>query len=331
MILLQSVRENGLFFLDLAEQLRAREHEARVCFSSAETHGWQDRVRQEVARCSTLIVWGGYTREQRWAIRYARIFGKSVIYLENGLLPCTVQVSDTGVNARNESLCAPIPDDAPAWDHAQCVALQQKIREREPNPYPWAMAVTRLRQPFVLFPLQVSDDSQIVDNSPYWRSVEDAAVSVARACRVAGLQVVVRPHPCERESELGQTLFNCDELRHTVMYYDTLGASLHDELSRCAAVITINSTMGVEAMAYDKPVIVMGRACYAENDDLTFPVTNDYQLQLAIGLTAKHRLIRHDPAARGRFLAHLERVLVPQSCRAIAERIHQMITERSET
>lgn len=115
---------------------------------------------------------------------------------------------------------------------------------------------------FVLLPFQVSQDSQLILHSPLvggdmrrLLAVVDAAVSAVDP----QLRLVVKLHPAESSSVLS----SYRELpRRYPQVQFTQRHPLNELLARCAAVVTINSTVGFEGIVFDKPVVTLGRNFY---------------------------------------------------------------------
>jgi capsule polysaccharide modification protein KpsS len=124
-----------------------------------------------------------------------------------------------------------------------------------------------LSKRWFLVPLQVQSDSQIVHHSPY-ASIEafitDVMASFAsRAPDTTGL--VIKHHPMDRAYSDYQRHIQHEAARlkiaHRVIY-------LHDQhlptlLDHTRGVITINSTVGLQALHHGAPVITLGESVYS--------------------------------------------------------------------
>lgn len=201
------------------------------------------------------------------------------------------------------------------------------------HPRPLSFAATELpkrRRPYVFLPLQVMGDSQLIQHSPllgadmpgFVRHVADALTLTAPEQRL-----VVKLHPAERRHQLGvyRRLAAADPritwLRDIPATQLAAGAS---------GVVTINSTVGFEALALRKPVVTLGRNfyCFAP---LVHPVDSLESLPQILRAAIDTPV---DAEARGHFLAYAWRhVLVaasyrdfsPASLRAVADRCEALI------
>lgn len=111
---------------------------------------------------------------------------------------------------------------------------------------------------YIFLPLQVSTDTQIKLHSEY-DNIDAIRYAYAESKR-NGLALVVKVHPAEN---------NLEEVDMIHAEKDKLGFALSNmntiELIKgSASVITINSTVGMEALLYEKPVTTLGRCLYKE-------------------------------------------------------------------
>lgn len=111
---------------------------------------------------------------------------------------------------------------------------------------------------FIFLPMQVSGDTQIKLNSDV-----DNLQAIGKAWRLAkdkGVQLIVKVHPAEvSQMEVDEVL----GLRPGLDFYIS-GENTVDLIERSMHVVTINSTVGLEAMILNKPVTVLGRALYSQ-------------------------------------------------------------------
>lgn len=110
---------------------------------------------------------------------------------------------------------------------------------------------------YLFVPLQVSNDTQIVLNSSIdLKQLIDKALEYSKKCN---FRVVIKPHPAEKNHEI---LSYIKEKRNTndivITDYNTMKLIDNSE-----AVMTINSTVGLEAMIAGKKTIILGDAIYS--------------------------------------------------------------------
>jgi len=227
-----------------------------------------------------LVVWGGFQLPVAAALIAARRIGIGTLFCENGYLPKTIVMDSMGINAGNSLM-------GKTAEFYRGVTIDNARRERLLD----MPLVTRslksgsaasenitLPDRFIFLPLQVHDDSQILLYSPHFPDMP----SVVRFCALGigeynrrhstNLRLVVKEHP----SDHGRIDYS-DTFRAFPDAVFTKLMNTQQIIEKSAAVITVNSTVGIEAMLHLKPVITLGNAFYAvpglvqpcgRNDDL---------------------------------------------------------------
>lgn len=321
-------------------------------------------------RVDALLVWNGSGLTASLAVHLARQRGLPVVFGENGYLPGTLQLDGAGVNqyssitrAVREQRAelpgepaldrildhvlddfragrAPKPQAAPKslrpdW---RAKLKREALRLLEPDTWTIAPRLSRRAFPdrlelparFVLLPFQVSQDSQLILHSPLVggdmrRLLSEVHGALREVDPEMGL--VVKLHPAESS----QMLARYRELpRQYPNVRFTLRHPLTDLLPRCAAVVTINSTVGFEGIVFDKPVVTLGRNFYSA-PGLVIPVERleDLPKALTTALSEPPDTARRRAFLRYvyfRFLTHGSyRDFSDASFRAVADRILELI------
>ncbi len=115
-------------------------------------------------------------------------------------------------------------------------------------------------RPFVYFPLHVTDDYKIKRIIPHTVDQASLVEQVADALP-AGYDVVLKEHPMSvgRNSvALLRRLRFRPNVRLVKPHVNT-----HDLIRRSAAVVVISSTVGLEALLHEKPVLTLGQPFYS--------------------------------------------------------------------
>lgn len=125
---------------------------------------------------------------------------------------------------------------------------------------------TTLDQRYYLAILQVYNDSQIRNHSPYADVrdyINDVMFSFSRKAPL-GHVLVIKHHPMDRGHRLYGPLIKQLGKKYgissRVIYVHDL--SMPELLTHAKAVVTINSTAGISALIHNKPLKVMGNALY---------------------------------------------------------------------
>lgn len=109
---------------------------------------------------------------------------------------------------------------------------------------------------FIFMPMQVSNDAQILLNS-----TTDNCKAILYASKIAkmnNLALVVKPHPAETDPSEIQRIY---DLKKRINFFLIKEPTLYI-LKYCEKVITINSTVGLEALIVGKPVEFIGNTIY---------------------------------------------------------------------
>ncbi len=135
-------------------------------------------------------------------------------------------------------------------------ALRERYVEKNLSKYTQTVHNEPLPERFVFVPMQVSTD--IVADLAYV-DADTMLMTVAEHYRASDTKVVVKRHPYCRSFRVQALLRKLAASGDIVLTSN----SVHDLLSQCERVITVNSGVGVEALLHGKSVITTGKADYA--------------------------------------------------------------------
>jgi capsular polysaccharide export protein len=120
------------------------------------------------------------------------------------------------------------------------------------------------KKSFILLPLQVRSDSQIICHS----SVNDmaefidiclASIESYNKKNNRNISVVIKEHP--KDTHINLLCKTRRQYRDVKSYY-LANFNTRRLIEQCSTIITINSTIGIEGLLYYKPVITLGNAFY---------------------------------------------------------------------
>ncbi|MGC5197947.1 rhamnan synthesis F family protein [Aphanothece microscopica] len=151
------------------------------------------------------------------------------------------------------------------------------------DPLPGELGSRLVNQKIAFLPLQLFDDANLVRFSPY-ATLKDVVLDVVPKLSEAGYLTIIKPHPASKHRK-GAKLENT--LARTALQpwiKDVIWLQLYEGhqipaarlLALADLVITVNSSVGFEALYYDKPVVVMGDAIYKASG--VFPSLEDVLL-----------------------------------------------------
>jgi hypothetical protein len=202
--------------------------------------------------------------------------------------------------------------------------VARKRREDRDNEYlrPWRLLVQNARElvraqasralydgldterPFVYFPLHVTDDYKIKKIIPHCVDQASVVEQVADALP-PGYDLVLKEHPMSvgrNPLSLMRRLRGRPNVRLVSPY-----VSSHDLMRKAAAVAVISSTVGLEALLYEKPVLTLGQPFYA-GYGITIDVDSFRELREQVPASLRYR---PDPERIARFLHAAMRACYP--------------------
>ncbi|WP_226654745.1 hypothetical protein [Pseudalkalibacillus hwajinpoensis] len=119
---------------------------------------------------------------------------------------------------------------------------------------------------YIFVPFQVHDDSQIVLNSPQIKDMEDlvrvmsGAIKNLNKSNGSDYKVVFKEHPADQGRVDYSDLYKKHNHNEDLIFLTS--GNTDDLIENSDLVITVNSTVGIEALKHHKPVITLGNAYY---------------------------------------------------------------------
>lgn len=220
-------------------------------------------------------VWNGKKFRQAILVLAAKQQHKKVIYFETGPLPGYSAIDPVGVD-----YFSAIPREATFY----------LARSMKNKPFRLEQSFQRpesLPEHYTFVPFQVVEDSNIYLHSPWIKDMRQLYNVLVQACETnPTLQFVIKPHPACPEKY--DDLF---ENPHPRIQF-VQNAPSQALVQHADAVLTINSTVGMEALIARKKVIVLGQAIYGFSP-LTCPVTDQPTLNKALAAVEDWTLDTH--------------------------------------
>ena len=236
--------------------------------------------------CEILAIWNGQKQPYLTMVKAAELAGKRVLYFENGLLPNTTTVDFMGVNAYNSLPRTPDFYLNLEQSSSQKSAVQLVKRDPHKKRQVTDQKLDNLDFDYIFIPFQVPADSQIVIHSSWVHSMEQLFHLVRDARNKLQQQgesklpyLVFKEHPSWPGNF--EHLYQLDDFCLFANENDTQYLIEHAE-----AVITINSTVGLEALLLGKKVITLGNACY-NIEQLVLHVKNEHEFFTAFSSLPK--------------------------------------------
>jgi len=130
---------------------------------------------------------------------------------------------------------------------------------------------------YIFYPIQYPIESRVTLRSPAFYDQKHLIKYLARNLPSASDQLVVKDHP----RHVGQlSLRSAKEISENACFIDP-EVSAHDIVRNADAIVTLNNTVGHEALVWEKPVVTLGDALYSQIG-LTYDVENINNLDSVI-------------------------------------------------
>jgi capsular polysaccharide export protein len=253
------------------------------------------------------VAWNGLAGSRMAFLAGAKDAGAAVLHAELAPFPGRITLDSVGVNAEGS-----VPQEAPFyrdWAGKGDVwrAMGQGLQARVSRRSDVGQGGSALPEtPFLFCPLQVPDDTQVTLFAGWCGGMAGflAALGVAAGHLPEGWHLRVKEHPSARQS-LRPLL---DPLLQTGRVILDNSTDSFAQLTAARGVVTLNSSMGLQAFFHDKPVITLGRAFWAM-PGLVMPATDQAALNAAF---ATAETLAYDPAFRAMFMNWLDQVYYPR-------------------
>lgn len=215
------------------------------------------------------VCWNGLNGTRHAFMAAARDAGARTLFFELAPLPGRITIDPSGVNGH---ACLPRTiEPYIRWMSRSAVPpsrwreLGSTLRQRPSilGAKPSSRMLPSLDDPFVFVPLQVPNDSQLRIFGAAFRSVEAyvaALIEVANSLP-QGWHIRIKDHPTSRTSVLSES---SGLVGHPRVFVDNI-TDTFEQVARARSIFTVNSSVGLQAFFYDKPVVVSGEAFWAIN------------------------------------------------------------------
>lgn len=275
------------------EQRRAERQEREICETDKV---YVAALLSEAVRVISLlrpnaVLIRGATRPQEASFKtVACELGVPHLFVERGAFPDSVFLDP---NSTYSEMLRTLPEDTPiseaqeaTWQARSAFLRNYLQTERSAWDQPPKIGEQALysklgisrKDRIFFYVAQVEDDANMLLHSPYFLTNIDFLKHVASSIQgLRNVVLVVKPHPKEPK-EIPD--LSAEYGIHMIIRRDI---NIKDILPLASVVVTINSTVGFEALLYNKPVVVGGKAHYSHRG-FTFDVTQ------SDGMTSSQKL-----------------------------------------
>lgn len=252
---------------------------------------------------AVALCWQGLTGTRRAFMEGAKDAGAALLYGELAPLPLRRTLDAAGVNAEGSVPREAAFYDDVAVDEALLAELKAGFQARAPRRADVGQGKADLSGETYLFvPLQVPDDSQMTLFAGWCGGLHGFVAALAEASQALpeGWHLRLKEHPSSRIS-LTQGIEA--HIAGGARFVLDNATDSFAQIAASAGVITINSSMGLQAMFWDKPVVITGDALY----DIEGAVARADSREALAALCAEAGALGFDADLRARLLTWLAR------------------------
>lgn len=206
------------------------------------------------SNANIISFWNGKKYPQNIGVEITKLLGKHTLFFENAALPNSTAMDFFGINAT-----ASISRDINVYlDYKLSKNIPIKLVEREEERSRIKNDIV-LPDKFIFVPFQVGYDSQIIYHSPWIESMYKLFTIIDYLATKNKLMFIIKEHPSDKINNYSKL----HEIAHTHKYIKFANIYKTEYLiEKCEAIMTINSSVGMEGMLFGKRVIVLGEAFY---------------------------------------------------------------------
>jgi len=260
-----------------------------------------EKHNDEVAVC-----WNGLNGTRRVFMQAAKASGAKTLFFELGPFPNRITVDPKGVNNENSLPRTPAPYLAwfPSADAKDWREIRGQIKQRKALKKADKADAPPLSEPFIFVALQYPGDSQLRLQGGAFRTVEAFISAIGEAANhlPEGWHIRIKEHPSSPHSFADEV----QALRDRRVYLDNTNDTF-SQVEASKAVVTVNSSVGLESMFYDKPVVACGQ-CFWAIDGVAHHAGDQSTLNAVV---QQPETITFSAETRAAFLTYLDQVYYP--------------------
>ena len=266
-------------------------------------YGWQyngTRAYFERHKDTVGVAWNGLNGSRRAFMDGVRDAGARTLFFELAPFKDRITCDPVGVNQLNS-----LPREAGFyrdWMARSGLAadgwrsMREEITQRTPA-RDKPSGDDAPTGPYLFVPLQVPGDSQLRLFGGQFKTVPDFidALIVAAEALPEGWHLKIKEHPT---ADISYAHLITGKSARVVLDNVT---DTFTQVAGSSGVVTVNSSVGLEAMFFDKPVVACGQCFWA----LTGVAMSASDAASLAGIFAEPEALQSDPATRGAFLSYL--------------------------
>ena len=263
---------------------------------------------------AVAVAWNGLGGSRQAFLLAARDAGCGTLACELAPVPDRITIDPLGVNAESSAMTVDLSGqpEGEGWR-----AMGQGLTARPSRRADVGQAHGTPNGLYLFCPLQVPSDSQVNLFAGWTGGMAGFVQALTRAAPhlPTGWHLRLKEHPSARDP-LAAALAPLLATGRVILDNET---DSFTQLAGSQAVVTLNSSMGLQAFFFDKPVITLGRAFFARPGLVTLAPD---QASL-VAAFASPQTLTFDPRTRARLMNWLDQSYYPRltDAAAIAEKL----------
>lgn len=217
-----------------------------------------------------MLIWNGGKFRQLIALEIAKIKQIKVYFFENGFLPNTIVFDEKGINYNNS-----VPRDKVFFENynSKVVLPTSLVPRVGKNREIFKGEKESLPEKYIFIPFQVDYDTQIISQSPWIKNMRMLFENIEKIAKNSMYHFIIKEHPSSgiAYDDLHQRVIDIKNISFRNTH------TTQELIEKSIAVVTINSTVGIESLLFHKKVIVLGEAFYSI-EGISYSVKNQKEL-----------------------------------------------------
>jgi len=204
-----------------------------------------------------IMVWNSSLFRQSIAVNIAKQYHIKPIVVEAGLLPNRIVIDTKGANYLNS-----VPREKYFFEtYRNSKELPDSLIPRVPRNAKKFLQTAEIILPktYIFVPFQVDYDTQILLFSPWIKDMNMLFSIIEEFSEKLQIHFIFKEHPSSKKE---YPLLHQKALKNPYISFAN-GHTTQELIEKSQAVITVNSTVGIESLLFHKRVIVLGEAFYA--------------------------------------------------------------------
>lgn len=199
-------------------------------------------------------LWNGKKFPELIALSVAKALDIKCFYFENGLFPNTTVLDLKGVNASNS-----VPRNIKFYQNITPTFTAPKKLNQRKELGKRIKSQEELPLKYIFVPFQTNFDTQVIYHGRWIKNMEQLFNLINKLSKELKINFVLKEHPSEREMNYAPLHQQAQENPYIQFANSYATQTL---IENAQAIVTINSSVGLESLLFNKKVIILGEAFY---------------------------------------------------------------------